>query len=318
MAVLAGIDEAGFGPILGPLVVSSTAFSIPEKMLEKNLWRVLNKSVADKRKHLAGRILIADSKKVHNKKDGLRHLRRAVLACLQLLGKNPETLAELLEMLCPDCPARLEAYPWHGNIKTEPVSGAQADVAIASNVLAQDLRANNMKLLDIHSRCLDVAYYNRMVASVKNKASVLFTAACQLIQKAFDDFGRDNLNIIIDRQGGRSRYAASLLRMFPHTELVVLKENQKLSSYELKDHAKKMRLHFIVGADDRFLPVSLASMVSKFLRELLVADMNRYFVTLHSALRPTAGYWKDGSRFIEDLKKVPGITFDSNQLVRCR
>jgi len=36
-------------------------------------------------------------------------------------------------------------------------------------------------------------------------------------------------------------------------------------------------------------------------------------------LKPTAGYWKDGLRFIDDLKKnVPHVAFDSNQLIRCR
>lgn len=80
-----------------------------------------------------------------------------------------------------------------------------------------------------------------------------------------------------------------------------------------------MRLHFLVGADERLLPVSLASMVSKYLRELLVGNINRYFVGFHTDLRPTAGYWKDGLRFIEDLKRnVPHIPFDSNQLIRCR
>jgi len=36
-------------------------------------------------------------------------------------------------------------------------------------------------------------------------------------------------------------------------------------------------------------------------------------------LKPTAGYWKDGLRFIEDLKKyVPHIQYDDNQMIRCR
>ncbi|MFQ6036606.1 MAG: hypothetical protein ACE5NM_12280, partial [Sedimentisphaerales bacterium] len=60
MAVLVGIDEAGFGPILGPMVVSSSTLSLPRNLLTANLWQVLKKSVADKRKRLAGRLLIAD------------------------------------------------------------------------------------------------------------------------------------------------------------------------------------------------------------------------------------------------------------------
>jgi len=55
------------------------------------------------------------------------------------------------------------------------------------------------------------------------------------------------------------------------------------------------------------------------LRELLVSNINRYFAGFHAGLRPTAGYWKDGLRFIEDLRtNIPHVQYDSNQLIRCR
>jgi hypothetical protein len=80
-----------------------------------------------------------------------------------------------------------------------------------------------------------------------------------------------------------------------------------------------MHLHFIVGADMKFLPVSLASMVSKFVRELLIENINGYFLSRCSDLKPTAGYWKDGLRFIKDLKNnAPRLKVNMQQLVRCR
>ena len=107
--------------------------------------------------------------------------------------------------------------------------------------------------------------------------------------------------------------------MFPYMELRILRETPHSSSYELKSDGKLMRLHFVVDADERFLPVSLASMVSKYLRELLVRCINRYFADFHAGLRPTAGYWKDGLRFINDLKEyIPHVAYDSTQLIRCR
>ena len=107
--------------------------------------------------------------------------------------------------------------------------------------------------------------------------------------------------------------------MFPDMELKILYESPKTSSYELQADGKCMRLHFVVSADENFLPVSLASMVSKYLRELLVYNINHYFVGHCADLKPTAGYWKDGLRFIEDLKmNIPHVRFDNNQLIRCR
>ena len=60
-------------------------------------------------------------------------------------------------------------------------------------------------------------------------------------------------------------------------------------------------------------------MVSKYIRELLVQNINSYFSAHHKDLKPTAGYWTDGLRFIDDLKKyIPHVKYQKNQLVRCR
>ena len=319
MSVLAGIDEAGLGPILGPLVISSSTFSIPHNLLEANLWQILRRSVGNKRKALAGRLLVADSKKAYHRSDGIRHLERTVLACLNCLGGKPSNLIELLEILCPDSIERLSNYPWHKDIASHNLAVNEADIGIASSVLKDNLNSNGIELLELRSCCLDVAYYNKMVGAVKNKASVLFTAVCGLIKSAWDNHPADELQILVDRQGGRMMYRTPLQRMFPEMELKILKETDTNSSYELTAGGRKMRVHFAVGADDRFLPVSLASMASKYLRELLVEGLNRYFVGQCAALKPTAGYWKDGLRFIEDLKKyVPHIQYDDNQMIRCR
>jgi len=319
MAVFVGIDEAGFGPILGPLVISSAAFSVPESLLKADLWQSLKKSVGSRRKHLAGRLLIADSKKVYNRSVGIRHLQRTVLASLKCLDKNPRTLNELLEVLCPDCLGRLESYPWHRGTADCRISADESDIAIGAGVFAKDMAQCGMRVLKVESRCLDVAYYNRLMAAVKNKSNVLFSATSQLIKRAWDNLADDELQIIVDRQGGRVHYRKNLQLMFGEMELKVLKETGTNSSYEMRTGDKRMRLHFVVKADERFLPVALASMISKYVRELLVANINRYFRGFHAELKPTAGYWKDGLRFIDDLKRnVPQVDYQSSQLVRCR
>jgi len=319
MAVLVGIDEAGFGPILGPLVVSSTTFLLRREMLSSDLWQVLRKSVGNRRRRLAGRLLVADSKKAYSKSIGIRHLERTVLASLRCLGAEPATLTELLMLLSPACLERLTDYPWYKNAGDHRLTVDTADGKIASAVWMDDLSANGMELLGLKSYCLDVAYYNKMVGSVKNKASVLFTATAKLIEEALDKFGQDDLQVMIDRQGGRVRYRKVLQRMFEDAELTILRESPAASSYELRARGKRMRLHFTIGADARFLPVSLASMVSKYIRELLIGSINRYFAGFGADLRPTAGYWKDGLRFINDLKtNLPHVEVDDNQLIRCR
>jgi hypothetical protein len=319
MSVFVGIDEAGFGPILGPMVVSSTAFSLPENLVRGDLWERLGRSVGRQRKHLGGRVLITDSKKAYSKSLGIKELERTVLACLCGLYRQPTTLGEVLMMLCADFLERLEQYPWYQGAADFELSADATDIEIASGVFRKDLAQNEMDLLTMRSCCLDVEYYNKMVATVKNKANVLFTATCVLLKAAFNSFSKLGLAVVIDRQGGRVRYRKHLQRMFPETELKIVSESPSCSSYELTAGAKKMRLHFVVGGDGRFLPVSLASMVSKYVRELMVGSINRYFAGFDGRLKPTAGYWKDGLRFIEDLRThLPSVEFESNQLIRCR
>ncbi len=339
VAILAGIDEAGFGPLLGPLVVSCSAFSVKPELLGVDLWQVFQRSVGKTRRHLGGRLLIADSKKAYHRDEGvpvsrascprseggtpatrsLGHLERTVLAVLRCVNQEPANLTELLTSLCPDCLPRLREYPWYQKMPQCDLTRGPADMEIASHVFAGDLEAQGAKLVHLQSCCLDVAYYNDMVGRVKNKAQVLFITVTQLIQEILNRFSDDTIHILVDRQGGRAHYREHLLRSFAGMDLRIVAEGAQTSAYELRAGGRTIRLSFEVGADDLYLPVSLASMVSKYLRELLMDCMNEYFVALSANLKPTAGYWQDGWRFVEELRRhLPQLEIDNHRLIRCR
>lgn len=319
MAILAGIDEAGFGPLLGPLVVSSAAFAVEPGLLEADLWQVLRKSVGKCRKGLTGRLLIADSKKAFNRDEGLGHLERTSLAVLDCMSQRPASLTELLGFLCPDCLPRLAAYPWYQDLADCRMAAGSADQRIAAKVFAEELHAHGAALTHLQTCCLDVAYFNRMVDKVRNKAQVLFITVTQLIQGLLVRFPRETIHIQIDRQGGRAHYREHLLRSFPDMELAIVKEDEECSAYEMRGAGRTVRLTFEVKADDCHLPVSLASMISKYIRELLMDRMNLHFAKLDAGLKPTAGYWQDGQRFVEELRtRLPHLAIDNGLLVRCR
>ena len=319
MAILVGIDEAGFGPILGPLVVSSSAFRVPDNLIWANHWEILRASVSDKRTLLKGRLLIVDSKKAFTRTIGIKHLRRTVLATLKYLGSEPKNLTELISSLCPDCLEHIAEYPWYKKAGDYQLGPDAADIGIAVSMLRTDLGNQHIELLGLKSRCLEVEHYNRMVNAVDNKAKVLFTAVAELMQSAIDAFPNDDLDMVVDRQGGRSHYQRQLQLMFGESQLRIIHEDQDRSSYEMRTNNRKIRVHFVVGADGKFLPVSLASMACKYLREVLVENINNYFLSFNPAIKPTAGYWQDGLRFIEDIKThIPNVKYDANQLIRCR
>jgi len=319
MAILAGIDEAGFGPLLGPLVVSASVFTVEPALLEADLWQSLKRSVGKTRQRLAGRLLITDSKKAYDRATGIGHLERTVLAALRVMGKTPANLSELLAFLCPDCLARLPEYAWYQEVNEHPLAGDRADLRIAAQVFADDLDAHQARLVRVRSCCLDVGHYNTMVSHVKNKAQVLFIAATRLIQSILDDYSDDTIHILVDRQGGRVHYRNGLMRSFANMDLRIVHEGEQGSVYELRCGPRLVRLTFRVRADGHYLPVALASMVSKYVRELLMQCINRYFLALDAGLKPTAGYWQDGLRFVDELRtRLPHIEIDRHRLIRCR
>jgi hypothetical protein len=67
------------------------------------------------------------------------------------------------------------------------------------------------------------------------------------------------------------------------------------------------------------MPVAVASMLCKYLREALMHRFNRYWQTHLPALTPTAGYYNDGERFLRDIaaKRIE-LGIGDADLVRCR
>jgi len=104
VAIVAGIDEAGLGPILGPLVMCASVFEVPDDLVDQPLWDILAPAVARKAGRKSTAIAIGDSKKLFKRKSpgGLKHLERAVLATLAAADQHPATLADLLAIITGD------------------------------------------------------------------------------------------------------------------------------------------------------------------------------------------------------------------------
>lgn len=316
MAVLVGIDEAGYGPILGPLVVSSFGLEMPDELIKADLWQVLSDAVGKQKRSLKGRLLVTDSKKAYDRKSGYGHLERTAVS---LLGFQPCSVGELVEKLTEGSLRKLGVRPWYENIDATELTYNRDEIDVASGAFLRSAAAKGIRPVIVRSEVLDAGNYNELVELSHNKATVLFMLVCRHIAAALAQFPRANLQFIIDRQGGRDMYARPLGRMFPGMDITILKEDKICSSYALAGPAGSFKVHFIVKADLNYLGVSAASIVSKYIRELLMDALSGYFGALDERISPTAGYWQDGNRFIADIEKfLPQLKIDKGTLIRSR
>src|SRR6266478_5270850 len=82
MALLIGMDEAGYGPNLGPLVISATAWEVPGDPRKIDLWEKFAGIVEQTAPANGEHIQIADSKEVYTPARGLDNLETGVLHAL--------------------------------------------------------------------------------------------------------------------------------------------------------------------------------------------------------------------------------------------
>ena len=82
------------------------------------------------------------------------------------------------------------------------------------------------------------------------------------------------------------------------------RESAACSSYRLALGGRTVRIRFQRAADATDRAAALASMVAKYTRELFMEGLNGFFASRVAGLRPTAGYYEDGRRFLGEVRGV--------------
>jgi len=332
MGILIGMDEAGYGPNLGPLVITLTAWRVPGHPAEFDLWDAFGDVVTSQPDASDRRLCIADSKRVYQSSGSLAALERTVLAALRLLdlpGSDYHTLCgELVNgRSAGDAEdGTLRGFPdVAGAPALVPVAGASAlmpfddpavqdaslqlpccpeiaeGIAPAADAWLRSCRTSDVTLQAVHSDVIWPERFNRLLQSHGNKAEMLTRLSLQLLSRIWSP-GADSEGVTLifaDKHGGRNRYDRYLQDIANGAMVFRLQESPAMSRYRIG----RDDIRFCRGGESH-LPVALASMTSKYLRELSMMLFNRFWERHVSGIKPTKGYPVDAKRFRSEISEV--------------
>jgi ribonuclease HII len=297
-----GIDEAGYGPNLGPFVMTSVACQTPDHSRDVNLWQLLHPAVRRGSDADDGQLLIDDSKLVYVKR-GLAGLERGVLAALWGGAIEPSTtVATLVEWICPD-EDELRCEAWYRGVQKLPIHVMPGELTPWGERFEETCAEANVGRWHVRSVVICPPRFNALLDSSGTKGVVLTHAVTQLLRwQRANLAGEDALSFLIDKHGGRNTYSAMIQHALPDGTVFPMQESMNRSVYRVGGLEREMGLTFQPRADAEHFCVALASMTSKYLRELLMLDFNQFWREQVPDLQPTAGYPGDAARFLQAIR----------------
>ena len=332
MRLVLGVDEAGYGPNFGPLVVAVSAWAVDSRLeVLDGLEPFAPEFQAASWTPRSAFVPFGDSKKIYQSGKGLAGLNFALRFFESIFEGKPSEKRPWFELgrLAQEDLSRVESHPWYRC--KNPVKGLGRANQVDENSEAscrfarEKLLKLGVRLIGFRLRVLDEAYFNECVDRLGNKSDVLghisLELAWKVLGECMDFHSFKGIEIYCDRQGGRKKYAGLLSQTYErsHREsqvpfCSVVGESPKTSLYSMRHAGIATSIRFQVHGDSLFPPAA-ASMVAKWARESLMERFNGYWrEVVGPGLKPTAGYAVDAARFARDIEPwITKLAIEKNQ-----
>lgn len=312
MIILAGIDEAGLGPTLGPLVTASAALEVPEEWRPGTPWERLESAFCREWRKGETRAGVADSKVLY-RTGGLGALELTVGAFARLAGSAsiPASGGNGRTKRHPCYSGRLEPFPAY----TEADGMLAARGAIDAALTAAGARAVHLEAAPLFEPEL-----NRRFESGLNKNEALLMETGRHLAALAEKFPGRRILVVVDKQGGRNDYLPFLTALFPGVWPREVVASARSSHYLLLRPGGTMEIYFDAKADRNSFATALASLAAKYVRERAMAELNAWFGERLPGLKATAGYPQDAERWLGEVRAGAGgaAEWELELLVRTR
>lgn len=302
MGFVIGMDEAGYGPNLGPLVVTATVWEVPGNPKRTKFWNEFDGLVVQHAPRTSHEIQIADSKVVHDPNKGVGPLERSVLAAWTMVDGFPATLMDwwsklALHPLFPVAADRTCAEPWFVDTDLNlPQQTSHDEVLGLAAAWSQRCVDKRVHLRAIRSDVVLTRRFNNLTTQHDSKGLALSGISMRLLQDVLPMTAGQPTLVWCDKHGGRNRYDELLQDIAGDAFISRLEEGPEKSRYKIG----QTEICFQTKAEAH-LPVALASMVCKYMRESAMELFNQFWQRHHPELKGTKGYPNDALRFKEAI-----------------
>lgn len=274
--IVVGVDENGLGPLLGPLVATAVTIEVDSYDAAKLRRRGL-------------RLGIHDSKQT----SGFGHMAWTEALSLALLerltGHLPESFDDLLAAVSLDpvatlrepCPESTRAQCWSADLVLPVFDG---DIE-AGRLALQKLSRSGVEVTRARSALACAGVLNRAFASGGTRVSTDLGLFERLLLDVRAQQSTDVL-ALCGMVGGIRDYPAYFTH-FPVHSVAEAKHSKRVRAYNVQGLGD---VRFVIDGDALHLPVGLASMIGKYVRELAMERHNRFYRTQDPSLTTGSGY----------------------------
>ncbi len=287
-----GVDENGLGPRLGPLVATSVVLKVSRYPRAALCRRGLGLGLTDSKETGGfGRMAFTES---------------VALALVERGGAGvPASVDGFIDRVAPEsrpklracCPDEATARQCWGVDPSLPMFGG--DAAQGRRLLDRLIGRSSLRIVDVRSRVACAGMLNAKHSDGTNKLAVDLELFEDLIASVHVRHGSPLL-VLCGMIGGIRDYASRFAR-FDSNRVEAIENRRGQRRYRVEDLGE---LRFEVDADARHLPVALASIVGKYVREVCMHRIGEFYRNDVPELKLASGYHDPvTTRFIDATER---------------